>query len=69
MLDLACSLQVQYGLKADLLTMEMEGQQTYYITNSTGYTVAPFTNNYYLSPSLHHVLLQGLQPNTVYFYK
>ena len=43
-------MQVQYGLKANLLTMETEGTQTYYITNSTGYTVAPFTNNYYLSP-------------------
>ena len=62
-------LQVQFGLMADKLLLETEGTQTYYITNSTGYTVAPFTNNYYLSPSLHHVLLQNLLPDTVYFYK
>ena len=34
---------------------------------STVYT--NFTsNNYVLSPTLHHVLLKGLLPNTVYFY-
>ena len=33
-----------------------------------GYT--NFTsNNYVLSPTIHHVLLQGLLPNTIYYYQ
>ena len=66
---LACGVQVQFGELPDKLYYETEGQQTYYITNSTGYTVKPFTDNYYLSPSLHHVLLQNLKPGTTYYYR
>ncbi len=66
---LACGAQVQFGELPDKLYYETEGQQTYYVTNSTGYTVKPFTDNYYLSPSLHHVLLQNLKPGTTYYYR
>ncbi|CAK0731582.1 hypothetical protein CVIRNUC_000014 [Coccomyxa viridis] len=61
--------KVQFGELPDKLYYETEGQQTYYVTNSTGYTVKPFTDNYYLSPSLHHVLLQNLKPGTTYYYR
>ena len=66
---LAYGAQVQFGELPDKLYYETEGQQTYYVTNSTGYTVKPFTDNYYLSPSLHHVLLQNLKPSTTYYYR
>ena len=48
---LACGAQVQFGSCQTSCTNETEGQQTYYVTNSTGYTVKPFTDNYYLSPA------------------
>ena len=63
---LAC-MQVKYGLLPEKLDQLASGEEVYYTTNNTGYT--NFTsNNYVLSPTIHHVLLQGLLPNTIYFY-
>ena len=36
--------------------------------NTTGFANSNPTNNY-TSPSLHHVVLTGLTPNTTYFYQ